>query len=274
MRRKELECMSMLTCNVQLLIDALSEKNEEKSFFAYTNATDQLKAVSTMMAEFDKACTSPTTKLWLKYMDMVMILKRYIHAERAGLWEEHLTEVAKMSPYLVAAGHYKYVSCLPYYLEAMRSLSTLAQTYSRHSKMDSVLYVRQGVDSMVSGQIWNLRKLTTVMQTKLFTGISQQPAAIEKYLRALPVLTAVSEQTKVMAHLNLDDQKHHEDSNNSATKEAESVMKITEVVDNRMINPFKCNEQKLMNISTGYKAESADLVNAREKGLKALVTAK
>ncbi len=28
---KELECMSMLTCNVQLLIDALPEKNEEKS---------------------------------------------------------------------------------------------------------------------------------------------------------------------------------------------------------------------------------------------------
>jgi len=29
------------------------------------------------------------------YMDMVMILKRYIHAEHAGLWEEHLTEVEK-----------------------------------------------------------------------------------------------------------------------------------------------------------------------------------
>lgn len=39
---------------------------------------------------------------------------------------------------------------------------------------------------------------------------------------------------------------------------------MTEVVDNRMINPFKCNEQKLMNISTGYKAESADLVAAKE----------
>ena len=77
------------------------------------------------MAEFYEACTSPTTKLWLMYMDMVMILRRFIHAERAGLWEEHLAEVEKMLPYLVAAGHYKYVSCLPYYLEAMRSLPTL-----------------------------------------------------------------------------------------------------------------------------------------------------
>ena len=39
------------------------------------------------------------------YMDMVMIIKRFIHAEVAGLWEEHLAEVEKMLEYLVAAGH-------------------------------------------------------------------------------------------------------------------------------------------------------------------------
>ena len=29
-------------------------------------------------------------------MDTVMILKRFMHAERAGLWEEHLAVVEKM----------------------------------------------------------------------------------------------------------------------------------------------------------------------------------
>ena len=29
-------------------------------------------------------------------MDMVMILKRHIHAERVGLWKEHLAEVENM----------------------------------------------------------------------------------------------------------------------------------------------------------------------------------
>lgn len=86
------------------------------------------------MAEFDEAYTSPTTKLWLMYMGMVMILKRFIHAERAGLREEHLAEVEKMLPYLVAAGYYKYVSCLPHYLEAMRSLHTLAPNIHRPFK--------------------------------------------------------------------------------------------------------------------------------------------
>ena len=46
-------------------------------------------------------------------------------------------------------------------------------------------------------------------KAKSFNGISQQPAAMEKYVRALPVLTAESEQTKEMTHLDLYDTKHH-----------------------------------------------------------------
>ncbi|KAJ8379034.1 hypothetical protein AAFF_G00232030 [Aldrovandia affinis] len=64
------------------------------------------------------------------------------------------------------------------------------------------------------GRTWHMEKTyNRDAKTKLFTGISQQPAAMEKYLRVLPVLTAVSEQTKAMAHLDMDDTKHHEDSN-------------------------------------------------------------
>ena len=50
-------------------------------------------------------------------------------------------------------------------------------------------------------------------KSKLFTGISQQPAASsqqpwrEKKLASFSVLTAVSEQTKAMTHLDLDDGK-------------------------------------------------------------------
>ena len=53
-------------------------------------------------------------------------------------------------------------------------------------------------------------------KTKSFTGISQRPAAMEKYRRVLPVLTAESEQTKAMTHLDLDDTKYHEITNRQA----------------------------------------------------------
>ena len=74
---------------------------------------------------------------------------------------------------------------------------------------------------------------------------------MEKYLRALPVLTAVSEQTKAMVHLDVDDTKHHKD-NSQGAKEAEGVRKIINVINNQMINPFMCEEQELMNISMGH----------------------
>ncbi|CAM4331524.1 unnamed protein product [Leuciscus chuanchicus] len=127
----------MKTCAKQL-----TEEEVEKATSVCADATDQLKKLSCLMAEFDEARTSPTTKLWLMYMDMVMIFRWFIHAERAGLSEEHLAEVEKMLPNLVAAGHYKYVSCLPHYLEAMRSLSKLAPNTYRELK-DGKFNVRQ-----------------------------------------------------------------------------------------------------------------------------------
>jgi len=271
---KDLEFMSTLACNLQLLLDAVSESDAEKAQSACADATDQLKEVSRLMAEFDDTCTSPTTKLWLMYMDMLMILKRFVHAERAGLWDQHLAQVEKMLPYLVAAGHYKYVSCLPHYLAAMRALPTLAPDIAVAFN-NGQFTVRQ-TEGRFNG-VWTDMALEKTYnhdaKTKLFTGISQQPAAMEKYLRALPVLTAVSEQTKAMAHMDQGDTKHHEDSNSQATKEAESVKKLLDVINGQMINPFLCEEQALVNIFTGQKATSEDLVSAREKGLEALATA-
>ena len=144
----DMECMLMIASIVQLLIDALSQNNVENTS-AFSDVTHLT------MAEFDKTYTSPTTKLWLMYMDMVMILKRYTHAELAGLWEEHLAELENVLLYLVAAGRCKYVSCLPHYLEAMIGLPTLALNISKAFKMGRSLYIKQKLSSMVSGETWN-----------------------------------------------------------------------------------------------------------------------
>ena len=148
-----------------------------------------------------------------------MILQWYIHAEHAGLWEKRLTEVENMFPYLVvAAGNYNYVSCLPYYLGAMVGLHTPALNILKVFKIT----VHQ--TEAQSNSVWRVMSLEKTYnrgaKTKLFTGISQQPAAMEKNWRALRVLIAESEQTKAMTHLDLDDTKHHEDTNRHAGKRA------------------------------------------------------
>ena len=72
--------MLMIASIFQLLIDTLSQNNVENTSALIFDDVTQLT-----MAEFDMTCTSPITQLWLMYMDTVMILKRCIHAERAGL---------------------------------------------------------------------------------------------------------------------------------------------------------------------------------------------
>ena len=42
---------------------------------------------------------------------------------------------------------------------------------------------------------------------------------------------------------------------------------ITGVVSNQMIHPFKYEEQDMVNISTGHKAKSADVLRARGIGM-------
>ena len=45
-----------------------------------------LDKVMKVFDRFLQQCTSPTSKLWLMYLEMVDILRRYIYAERSGNW--------------------------------------------------------------------------------------------------------------------------------------------------------------------------------------------
>ena len=64
-----------------------------------------------MMAEFDKACTSPSS-LAQSYMAHVHGHgygprgKECIHAERTGMCDDNVAEVYTILRYLVVAGHY------------------------------------------------------------------------------------------------------------------------------------------------------------------------
>ena len=101
---------------------------------------------------------------------MVMVLKRYIQSERAGLWDNHLSEIDNMLPYLVAAGHYKYVSCVSHYLTAMKRVP--ANTPDRPSFQGGKVQGGKTLEgSMVYGQI--CQTYNCEAKTNLFHGISQ-----------------------------------------------------------------------------------------------------
>jgi len=110
------------------------------------------------------------------------IPKRFIHAEQASLWEEHLAEVENMLSYIMAADHYKYASCMPHYSEAMRSLPTLGlYIYKAFKAGQFTLHQTEGRFNGVWTDTFSLEKTySRDAKTKLFTGISRGAAAMEK----------------------------------------------------------------------------------------------
>ncbi len=66
-----------------------------------------------------------TARLWIQYMDMIDILRRFIKAERTGDWELHLQAVHDMLPNFTGSGHNLYAKSARLYLQMMEQLEDL-----------------------------------------------------------------------------------------------------------------------------------------------------
>ncbi|KAG1710412.1 hypothetical protein GQR58_002697 [Nymphon striatum] len=106
-------------------------------------------------------------------------------------------------------------------------------------------------------------------KTSLFKGITQLESAREKYIKALPFMTSVSESVKQMAHMTSSQSDHHE---KLRKDDMEAVLQIKRTVEEKMQNPFHPSlaTDKLMNISTGQILAATTLVDAKRLGLKAM----
>ena len=270
----ELDTIAQLDMVVDNILDVLVSADKEIGAKKCTSeaALECIRKVRQILEGFRLTeCITPTAKFWLMYLDMVHILKRFIHVERAGIWKDHLVEMEKMLPYLVVAGHSKYVSCLPQYLQEMRQLPSTAPTVAAEFEKGSFTVRRSsGSFNGVWTDIGLEQSYNCDAKTGLFLGISQNSETMGKYLRIIPKLTAISEKTKGMVHME-HIQKHHEDSPGVSKKENEAVDRIKSVIREKMINQFRTrNATDLLNISTGEKTSSLELITAREKGIQIL----
>ena len=84
--------------------------------------------VQTSFSQFKmKACMkSQMFKFWNSYIDMVLILLRFIRAERDGNWPLHLAATADMVPHFFSMDRTNYSRWLPVYLADMQKLHETA----------------------------------------------------------------------------------------------------------------------------------------------------
>ena len=221
-----------------------------------------------VMKVFDRClqqCTSPTSKLWLLYLEMMDTVWRYIYAERSGNWTLHFSTVEEMLPYLVSAGHTKYAACVPQYITAMKSLPASVELEFQMGNF--TVQRKEGKFNSVWADMALEQTFNKDAKTKLFSGITKKKAALAKYLKALKVITAISEETLKMAHMT--GSVDSEDS--TALKKWDTLHKLRSVLEEKMINcnPFQ-ESTRLINIATGQLATSDAVLQAKERGLRAL----
>lgn len=102
------------------LFDQVVRKEVSAEVVASSQELDWIEAK--LSETKSKLLTSRTSRLWLQYMEMLDILRRFIKGERTGNWNLHLHCMKEMLPYLAASGHSLYAKSVYIYLQQMQTL--------------------------------------------------------------------------------------------------------------------------------------------------------
>ena len=96
-----------------------------------SNALERIKDSLKNHSESVKK-SSRTSALWVQYMHMIDILRKFIRAERTENWELHLQAIQDMLPDMAASGHNSYTKSAVLYLQQMSNLKTQHPDVQQH----------------------------------------------------------------------------------------------------------------------------------------------
>ena len=75
----------------------------KKSAEDFSSASAISKIKHLLQQQKESLQNNRTAKLWLQYMDMVDILRKFIKADRTGHWVQHLEALSEMLPYMATS---------------------------------------------------------------------------------------------------------------------------------------------------------------------------
>jgi hypothetical protein len=254
--------------------EALQSKHAASALSSCVHVMAALEDLCPVWKEY-VSTLGKTAQYWLMYVKIVGILKRFIQAERSGDWLGHLREVKNMLPYMVAAKHTNYMSCLPLYLKDMKELPEKHPVvYENFISGHFTVHRRAGRfngtwTDMALEQTYNKEG-----KSSLFKKISQNPGAREKYIKTTPFLTKISQSIKDMAQLGERSIHHHWESQNTVVEDHNLVESVRKMIKEKIVNPFTTtNHDDLINIASGEEANSSEVIHAHKLGLAAFTKA-
>ena len=233
--------MSQIETNLDKFKESSATGEKKKVFHALCNSTQSL---SLLLSRFKSESweSSQLFKFWNSYVEMVLVLLRFIRAEREGDWRLHLASTAEMTPYFFSMDRTNYSRWLPVYIADMHLLEDTAPEVHQEFMQGNHAVSRS---YQPFSHIWTDMPLeqTVNLDSKTkggIVGISQKPEALERWFLTAHERTAITTATKELCGICNSDSKpaHKEAGLKRINRDEEDVKKHITTVLSVLSNPF------------------------------------
>ena len=225
----------------------------------------------------DEISKSRTAKLWLQYMAMLDILRRFLKAERTGNWKLHLQSVKEMLPYFAAAGHNLYVKSAYMYLQQMGKLETDHPDVYR--AFNKGYHVVRRSDRFWAGLSSDLVIEQVLMKSVKSTGgmtrgRGMSEAQRAQWLLSMPSCSDINSSMQTITSIEYKTSEQHVESSQSRTeRDYKDKMKLLAFLQERNPLDLDLHDSELRNIETGVEADSTvNSDSAKEVGSKVIAS--
>ena len=199
-----------------------------------------------------------TATLWLLYLEMVTILKKFIRAERTGNWKLHLEALREMLPFLAASGHNLYTKSVRLYLQKMSELGITHPEIQQ--QFENGHHVVRRSDRSWAGLSTDLVIEQVLMRSlKTTGGLTHGRGMSEKqrlvWLLSMPTCIEVNYAMQDFSQVKYVTSDQHKDLGKSRQiRDTNDSEKIAAFFEAR--NPFNTDDSSLRNIATGVTASA------------------
>lgn len=198
-----------------------------------------------------------TANLWLQFMKMMEILRKFIKGERMGIWKMHIQAMYEMLPYLAASGHNLYTKSIHIYLQQMSKLQETSPEVFRHFSQG--LHVVRRSNRFWAGLSPDLVIEQVLMRSmKTSGGLTRGRGMTETqrliWLLSHPLCAEVNNAMQQLTGINYNTSEQHKDLTKARqNKDMSDTCELLEFLESR--NPFSDN-CCLRSIASGINADS------------------
>ena len=214
----------------------------------------------------------PTSALWIQYMDMVDILRRFLTAERTGNWTLGLHSLHEMLPYFAAAGHSNYLKSAYFYIQSMQKLHE--SNIDVYEAFKSGHHVVRRSDRYWGGLSTDLVIEQALMRSiKTTGGLTRGKGLTEsqrtQWLLSMPSCVDINNAMQLFCETEFQTSPQHKELGKSRVeRDHKDTKTFLEFISGR--NPFR-EDSLLCNIETRVSAEpSINAYNAKQVGTSVL----